>query len=169
MTVHLRNYTAADEAAALAAHAELAADGFEFLLDYHPGELWSGFVQRTLDSEQGLNLPETWVPAAQLAVDVDGELVGRASIRFGFNDFLAFRGGHIGYAIRPAFRRQGYATEVLRLSLHILREHDIDRALLTCDDTNAGSAAVIERNGGVLESVALDPDDGTRFRRYWIG
>jgi len=39
--------------------------------------------------------------------------------------------------------------------------------LLTCDDGNDASAAVIERAGGVLEDIRLTPD-GIGTRRYWI-
>jgi predicted acetyltransferase len=39
--------------------------------------------------------------------------------------------------------------------------------LVTCDDTNVASAAVIERVGGRLDSVFED-SDGQRYRRYWI-
>ena len=39
---------------------------------------------------------------------------------------------------------------------------------MTCDEGNVGSAAVIERCGGVYES-SVDTDDGTPpKRRYWI-
>ena len=39
--------------------------------------------------------------------------------------------------------------------------------LVTCDEDNVVSAAVIERGGGVLEDIRTDPD-GTPKRRYWI-
>ena len=143
----LRHYALADESAALAAHAELAAEDFEFLLGYDPQRGWADFVQMTLDNEIGVNLPPTYVPAAQLCAQVNGDLVGRASIRYGFNDFLAFRGGHIGYAVRPQFRRRGCATQILRLSLEHIRAQGVERVLVTCDDGNLGSAAVIEAIG----------------------
>ena len=93
-------------------------------------------------------------------------VVGRSSIRFELNDFLRVEGGHIGYAVRPAHRRRGYATEILRQSLIVARAGGVDRALVTCDDDNVGSAAVIEANGGVLENI-IDVD-GVPLRRYWI-
>ena len=116
---------------------------------------------------QGIDLPENRTRSALLAADVDGQLVGRASIRFELNDFLAFRGGHIGYDVISVFRRKGYATEILRQSIVIARNEGLTALLVTCDDSNVGSTKVIERCGGVLESTAVD-EEGTSFRRYWI-
>ena len=81
-----------------------------------------------------------------------------------------FHGGHIGYGVRPAWRRRGYATEILRQSLVILRSYGVEHVLVTCDDANLGSAAVIEACGGVLERIVPgeESDDGVPFRRYWI-
>ncbi len=93
--------------------------------------------------------------------------MGRAAIRFELNEFFARRAGHIGYAVIPAFRRKGYATEILRQSIVIARSEGVTAALLTCDDSNVGSAKVIERCGGSLETTTVD-EDGIAFRRYWI-
>jgi predicted acetyltransferase len=56
---------------------------------------------------------------------------------------------------------------MLRQSLQRLSAAGIDRALVTCDDNNVGSARVIESCGGVLENV-MDVGDGLLRRRYWI-
>lgn len=65
-------------------------------------------------------------------------------------------------------RGRGYATEILRQSLVIARAEGVDRVLVTCSDDNVASAAVIERSGGVLESV-IDGSRHPRPRRHWIG
>ena len=70
--------------------------------------------------------------------------------------------------MRPAFRRRGYATEILRRAIARLRAARTERILVVCDDDNVGSATVIERCGGVLESVVAPDDGNTPFRRYWI-
>ncbi len=118
---------------------------------------------------RGIDL-DNWVESTWLLAEVGGQIVGRASIRHRLNDRLAFRGGHIGYAVRPVFRRRGYATEILRQSLVIARSYGVDRVLLTCDDDNVASRAVIEACGGVLEQVvaASDSGNGVAFCRYWI-
>jgi predicted acetyltransferase len=40
--------------------------------------------------------------------------------------------------------------------------------LVTCDDSNAGSIAVIEACGGRLENVVESAAGGLQIRRYWI-
>jgi predicted acetyltransferase len=166
--VRLRPLRPDDEEDALAAHAELAADDFEFLLGHDPDRSWSEHIAAFERHRRGIDLPEGLVPATFLAITLDGQLVGRVSIRHELNDFLAREGGHIGYGVRRTFRRRGVATETLRQSLVIARSVGVDDVLVTCDDVNAGSVAVIERCGGVLESVIDVADGSGRLRRYWI-
>lgn len=164
----LRALTTEDETEAVRAHEELAADDFEFLLGWEPGLSWAALLARYAAERRGVGLPSGRVPATFLVAEVDGELVGRVSIRHELNDWLREYGGHIGYGVRPAYRRRGYATEILRQSLDLAREAGIVRALVTCDDDNLGSAATIERCGGVLENV-VELSGAPAKRRYWIG
>jgi predicted acetyltransferase len=165
LRLRLRPPRVDDEAAVLAAQDELAADDFEFAFR-RPGQSFAEFVQAVEDHRRGRNLEPGWVESTWLLADVDGVVVGRSSIRFALNDLLRTEGGHIGYAVRPAHRRRGHATEILRQSLIVARAGGVGRALVTCDDDNIGSAAVIEANGGVLEEVV--DIDGVPLRRYWI-
>ncbi len=163
MDLRLRPLAGRDEAAARQAQAELAADGFAFLLEVDPDEPWAAHVARLRQHARGLDLAPDAVPSTFLGAFVDGELVGRVSVRHELDDVLRRAGGHIGYGIRPAHRRRGYATEVLRQALVVVRSLGVDRALLTCEDGNVGSARTIERLGGVLQDVS-----GSGTRRYWI-
>lgn len=165
--LRLRPLTLDDEDEFLAAHQNMMeTDNWSLALNYDEGMAWADFVQRMLDFRLGKGLPEGLVRAAYLVADVEGVIVGRASLRFGLNEWLAHQGGHIGYGILAAHRRRGYATEILRQSLVITRSEGIASALVCCDDTNIGSATVIERCGGQLEGI-VDGDHGP-VRRYWV-
>ena len=125
-------------------------------------EVFGAWVDMLLDHERGSRVPAELVASTTRWVAVDGRLVGFLSVRHELNDYLLELGGHIGYAIRPLERGQGYATAATALGLEECRRLGIARVLITCDDTNVASATVIERNGGVLEDLR-----GGK-RRYWV-
>jgi predicted acetyltransferase len=138
------------------------------LLGFNDDTLWDDFLNSIDDQRAGLLHSQYVVHGVQLAADVYGELVGRASVRFELNEFFETRGGHIGYYVRPECRRRGYATEILRQALIIARSEGVGPVLMYCSDNNVGSIAAIERNGGVLDETGLSGDDQSTWRRYWI-
>jgi predicted acetyltransferase len=167
--LRLRPLRRGDETAFRAAHRAMAvSDGFTFGLELAPGMSWSAYLKTLDDHRAGKALRPDRVPATFLVADVGGEIVGRSSIRHVLNDYLREKGGHIGYGVLPAHRRRGYATEILRQSLVVARSIGIDRVLVTCEDDNAGSAAVIEACGGQLDSLVEDRPGAPPIRRYWI-
>ena len=167
--LRLRPLRPGDEAAFRAGHDQMAAEDFTFGFGLEPDLPWEEYLRIRADHRAGVNLPAGWVPSTFLVADVDGQLVGRVSIRHELNDFLRDEGGHIGYGVLPAYRRRGYATEILRQALVIARSLGIDRVLVTCDDDNAGSIKAIESNGGKLDSVRPAEPGSAAIRRYWIG
>jgi predicted acetyltransferase len=98
----------------------------------------------------------------------DEEFVGRVSIHHELNDALRVEGGHIGYDTVPSFRGRGVATEMLRQALPFARALGLNEVLLTCDDTNAASIRVIERNGGSLRETKVLATNRPLKRYYWI-
>jgi predicted acetyltransferase len=164
MGLILRELEIRDEQEAIAAHREFP--DWEFLLSYKPNMNWGQYVEYFRKLRLGEDLPKGLVPATFFIAEVDGKLIGRSSIRHTLNRFLLNYGGHIGYGVRPEFRRRGHATEILRQSLTYIRGLRVDDVLITCHDENIGSATVIERCGGELENTV--EFEGQLLRRYWI-
>jgi predicted acetyltransferase len=163
----LRTLTEEDEVEAVAAHEAMAGE-FTFLLAYDPDQAWADYVASLERYRHGLDLPERWVPSTFLVAEVDGTIVGRVSIRHELsNDFLASEGGHIGYAVLPQHRRRGYATEILRQTLDVVRGLGVERGLVCCDDDNVASARVIEQAGGVLAGIVIG-EKAQPVRRHWF-
>ena len=157
-----------DKKPAIQAQQELALDNFTFLLNsFDVNEPWANYIKRVNSANREENLPVGYVPATFLVAEVDGQIVGRVSIRHRLNEILQKEGGHIGYGIRPEFRRRGFATEILLGALEIARALGIEKALVTCDDANIASGKVIEKCGGVLENM-VELDNGEKLRRYWV-
>lgn len=166
--LRLRPYGLEDQAAALAADEALRADRFPFLLK-SPDRSWPDFVTDQLDHRYGCALPGDWPSGTQLAA-VDGDvLVGRVSLRFALsNAFLLEHGGHVGYAVVPAWRGRGCATAMLAQAVVVLRSHGVDRILVTCAADNLASRRVIEKNAGRFERLTGVDDGEGPDRRYWI-
>lgn len=128
---------------------------------------FTNMVENLLGYSKGTALPDGFVPSSHYwLMDGNSKILGAIDIRHELSDFLAFRGGHIGYGIRPSERKKGYASCMLSLALRECRDIGLQKVLITCLKSNVASAKVIVNNGGVLESE--DTDDGKTFQRYWI-
>lgn len=133
------------------------------------GISYAGMLERLRDDRLGVGLAPGRVPHTMLYGFVDGVIVGRCSVRHELNEGLRRRGGHVGYAVAPPFRRRGYAGEMLRQGLVVCAELGLPAVMLTCDDDNAGSWKTIERAGGALAERVWDEENAAWIRRYWIG
>jgi len=150
----------------LAALREYHAEGAYTRLD--PADLADAeLFQRFLEQLRSQDAPgflrrRRRVPQTRLWLTEGEEYLGELAIRHTLNRRLRYKGGHIGYRVRPTRRRRGHATLMLGLSLPVARQLGIDPALITCDDTNVASRRVIEANGGSLASAS----DG--ILRFWV-
>lgn len=116
----------------------------------------------------GIDLAPGRVPHTMLYGFVDGKIIGRVSIRHELNESLRKRGGHIGYAVAPIYRRKGLATEMVRQALEYCRTLNISPVMVSCADHNTGSWKIVEHFGGKLEDKVWDDQDKEMIRRYWI-
>ena len=102
-----------------------------------------------------------------LVRESDQKIIGMANIRLELNERLRKSGGHIGYSIRPTERRHGYNKINLYLALHVLEEHGVDVAMLSCDKSNLGSSRTMISLGGVLDREFVE-EDGNMEQVYFI-
>lgn len=140
-------------------------------------ELWEGYVPLPLETEANFIdrlLSSETSPAVGLIRDsiywalCGVDVVGRISFRHELNENLRVYGGHIGYEVRPSFRRRGIAKEMLRQILEMPKVRAVGRVLLTCDPANVGSNRTIIANGGVLEKTEFVPRVQRLTNYYWI-
>lgn len=169
--IHLRQPEASDREQIMAYRKEFLAidsrmDGTCALNEYDDFDAWLANVRRYSSPE---TTPAGKVPSTQyLALDENEHLVGMVNLRHCLNDYLLEFGGHIGYSVRPADRKNGYAIQMLKLALDEAKALGIDRVRIACDRYNIASAKTIQANGGVLDGERYDPQDSTLTQRYWI-
>jgi predicted acetyltransferase len=110
-----------------------------------------------------------FAPYTHFWLVANGTFIGRAGVRYALNELLLAWGGHVGYEIRPSFRRRGFGHRACTLAIAHARAHGIGRLLITCASDNIGSARIIEAHDGVLENIAPHPlRPEIMVRRYWI-
>lgn len=128
---------------------------------------FDSLVKNLNEYSDGIGLPDGFVPCTTFwLVNNENRLLGAIEIRHQLNDYLEFRGGHIGYGIRPSERNKGYASNMLSIALEHCKCIGLSKVLITCLKNNIGSAKTIINNGGILDSE--DIDNGEIFQRYWI-
>lgn len=125
---------------------------------------FDSFLKKLEQNNKGLvsgRLPQTkyWC--------IDGnKYIGDINYRPVLNKTFEFRGGNIGYSVRPSERRKGYALMMLKEILGKARTDGLSSVMLSCDSSNVGSKKVIEGAGGIYKES--DIDNGEKFDRYII-
>lgn len=150
------------------AAVKISEPHFTFAHYWEEGMPFQDWIYSITQKSKGLDIPQGHVQSTFLVALVDGEIVGRLSLRHTLNDDLLRVGGHIGYVTLLQFRRKAYATEMLRQSLPIAKAHGLHKVLLTCDQGNLGSQKTIENCGGILENIVPVAEGKTHKMRFWI-
>jgi predicted acetyltransferase len=139
-----------------------AGSGIDGPVDAGPEAYAASVTQSEIFRDETKELPGTRIHSDYLWIIEGDTILGFLRFTYRLNDFLLGVGGHIGYSIRPSYRRRGHASRALSLALERARARGLDRVLVTCDETNVASARTIESQGGRLEDVRNGK------RRYWI-
>src|SRR6478735_3127738 len=77
----------------------------ELLRDREAFEEWVDWLGRMERSDEAL--PRGRVPSSNRWIVREGRVVGTIAVRHALTPSLVVEGGHIGYAVSPAVRRQG--------------------------------------------------------------
>lgn len=85
---------------------------------------------------------------------VDGQPVGMVKLRYFLTDALRQGGGHLGYAVVPAYRGRGYAAMMVEAIKPVAAEKGIDELLVTIHNDNSASIRTALRCGGAIERVS---------------
>lgn len=126
-------------------------------------------IERLRKNKLGVDLNSQFVPSTMFYGFIDGEIIGRVSVRHHLNEYLNNVGGHIGYSVAPRFRGNGYAKKMLMHALNYSKVNlKLEVVLVTCDDDNLASIKVIENFKFCLENTIMDQDTKKLKRRYWI-
>lgn len=170
MSLVLRELRQEDEGVFLTSYGffkDMELTWYSFL--WSPGLSHKEHLQLLRDQKDKSKIPANRVPSTMLYAFLDDKIIGRLSIRHELNDYLIERGGHVGYAVAPAFRRLGHAKEIYKQGLEYCRDIlKLEKILVTCNDQNIGSIRTIENFNHTLENKFFDKEENVYVRRYWV-
>jgi predicted acetyltransferase len=135
---------------------------------WKPGMPFAEMLTVLRKEEKGEDLKPGRVPHTMFYGFVDGEIIGRVSVRHSLNEELSRRGGHMGYAVAPKFRRRGYASAMVCAVIPKLKELRLARIMVTCAEENVPSWKIIEAIGGSKFEKFWDEEEKEWIRVYWV-
>jgi predicted acetyltransferase len=125
-------------------------------------------IRRDIDFKNG-NVPAGMIPSfTYWFINNENVIIGTSRLRTELNEYFKTLGGNIGYDVRPSYRKNGYGTQILKITLEIAKKKGLKTVLITCDDDNIGSYKIIEKNGGKLLNIINNDESKKLKRRYQI-
>lgn len=96
------------------------------------------------------------------------KLLGISIIRLKLDDFLSAYWGNIGYYVNLKELRQGYGSELFKLTLKQCKQLGLKKILIVCYKDNIASNKIIQRNEGVFIEEILDENNKEILKRFYI-
>lgn len=138
---------------------------YPFPLDFDHSD-FAAMLRKLNDFQQGVNIPEGFVPSTTYWLIINDELIGVTNIRHYLNERIRHASGHIGLGIRPTARGQGFGHLLMQRSIEKAHALGINPVHIHCYNDNLASAQTIIGNGGVLDSEI--EDGGKVVQRYLV-
>ncbi len=163
----LRPLASHDGDALLRALKQVPHDNPTFFQGLQSGMGLYDYLEWIAVRKSGTRLRAHEVPTTLLFAFFGSELIGRYSLRHRLTPALEAYAGHVGYAVLPAYRRMGVASTMLRHAAdRAARELGIAELIVTCDEDNHASQAVIEKCGGRFIGTYSGPWSARTKKRY---
>ncbi|RAP44058.1 MAG: hypothetical protein BZ135_08795 [Methanosphaera sp. rholeuAM6] len=123
---------------------EHSIPGGELLDKMDSFDEWLDYVTRNTNPS---TVSRDWVVSSTFLAVMDDEVVGIICLRHELNDFLKDF-GHIGYSVRPSYRRRGIATFMLGEVLKYAQSIGLKSVQLSSQSDNTASLQTIGNSGG---------------------
>lgn len=131
--------------------------------DYDNFYDWYKEVER-LNQEENLKKDQVGCTTYLVLTKEDDYLMALLDIRHSLNYPHGTSYGHIGIDIRPTQRNKGHYKEILKLSINIAKEYEIEKLVIACEYTNIPSKKGIESVFG--NKYQMVPVEGTYYLVY---
>lgn len=110
-------------------------------------EEWLHIITNNLDSAKAN--PKFGLSKTLFAINHENQIVGIVNFRYTITNFYK-DSGHVGYSVRPSERKKGYATEILRQIIEMVKKEGLKQMILVSKKDNLASIKTIINNHGVL-------------------
>ena len=117
-------------------------------------EEYTKWLAKSDNIANNIGLEDWMVPQSIYWLYIGGIPVGMGKLRHYLNDKLRENGGHVGYSIRPIYRKKGYGTLLLTLLIEKAKNLNIDKLLFTVRNENVASIKVVMANNGIIEKIS---------------